>query len=190
MKVCVVIKTDIQVDSREKSRAIQKILSAFENQGVSWYVSKLPWGDYMNLDNPRLIIDRKQNLTELTNNVIQDHKRFVKELEKAKEHGVKLIILVEHGGMIKTLQDVIWWKNPRSEKRVKGEDGKWHTEKVEYVRRVHPKGRTPYTMVFHPTTGLELYKKLCTMQEKYGVEFQFCDKRQTGKRIIEILKGE
>ncbi|SES69185.1 ERCC4 domain-containing protein [[Clostridium] polysaccharolyticum] len=181
---------DIQVDSREKSKAIHKILSEFDNQGVRWYVSKLPWGDYMNLDNPRLIIDRKQNLTELTNNVIQDHKRFVSELEKAKEHGVKLIILVEHGGMIKSLDDVIWWKNPRSEKRVKGEDGKWHTELVVYKREIVDKRtNNKYTREFHPTTGLELYKILVTMQEKYDVSFQFCDKRQTGKRIIDILNN-
>ena len=180
---------EIQVDSREKAKAIQKILETFNQNGVKWVVSKLMAGDYMSFDNARLVIDRKQNLTELTNNVIQDHKRFVAELERCKELGIKIIILVEHGGNIRTLQDVIWWKNPRSEKRVKGKDGKWHTEKVEYVGEVRPKGKNPYTMVYHPTTGLELYKKLRTMQEKYGVEFQFCDKRQTGKKIIEILGG-
>jgi len=181
---------EIQVDSREKAHAITKILETFDKEGVNWFVSKLPFGDYISLDNARLAIDRKQNLSELTNNVIQDHKRFIKELESAKEHGIKLIILVEHGGSIKSLADVIWWKNPRGEQRVKGSDGKWHTEKVEYIREVKPKGKRSYTVKLHPTTGLELYKKLVTMQEKYDVEFQFCDKRQTGKRIIEILKGE
>lgn len=35
--------------------------------------------------------------------------------------------------------------------------------------------------------GDTLYKILCTMQRKYGVEFLFCDKKNTGKRIMEIL---
>lgn len=181
---------NIQIDSREKPKAIQKILETFNQNGVKWVVSKLMAGDYMSFDNARLVIDRKQNLTELTNNVIQDHKRFVAELERCKELNIKIIILVEHGGNIKSLQDVIWWKNPRSEKRERGEDGKYHTVQVEYKREIKPKDKKPYIMTYHPTTGLELYKKLVTMQEKYGVEFQFCDKRQTGKRIIEILGGK
>lgn len=35
--------------------------------------------------------------------------------------------------------------------------------------------------------GDRLYKTLCTMNKKYGVVFEFCDKNETGKRIIEIL---
>lgn len=55
----------IQIDSREKARAIKKIVEEFERWGISHPVSKLMVGDYMNYDNPRLIIDRKQNLSEL-----------------------------------------------------------------------------------------------------------------------------
>ena len=56
---------NIQIDSREKARAIRKIVAEFDRQGVDHFVSKLYVGDYMNYDNPRLIIDRKQDLTEL-----------------------------------------------------------------------------------------------------------------------------
>ena len=66
----------IQIDSREKARAIVKILHSFDSVGVKHFVSKLPVGDYMNFDSPRLIIDRKQNLLELCGNVCQQHKRF------------------------------------------------------------------------------------------------------------------
>lgn len=67
---------NIQIDSREKARAIQKIVAEFDRQGVDHFVSKLYVGDYMNYDNPRLIIDRKQDLTELCGNVCQGHNRF------------------------------------------------------------------------------------------------------------------
>ena len=55
----------IQIDSREKARGIKKIIAEFDRQGLRHPVSKLMVGDYMNYDNPRLIIDRKQNLSEL-----------------------------------------------------------------------------------------------------------------------------
>ena len=54
----------IQIDSREKARAIKNIVAEFDRQGITHPVSKLMVGDYMNYDNPRLIIDRKQNLSE------------------------------------------------------------------------------------------------------------------------------
>jgi ERCC4-type nuclease len=150
----------IWVDTREKARAIVKILAEFDRQGVGHFPFALPVGDYMNLDNPRLIIDRKQSLSELYCNLCQDHKRFASELTRAQTVGIQLIILIEHGSNIKTIEDVKNWENPRL--------------KV-----------SPYAW-----DGLRMYKVMITVQGKYGVEWQFCTKAQTGKRIIEILKGE
>jgi hypothetical protein len=177
----------IQVDSREKARAIKKILATFDSNEVKYYISKLWTGDYMSLDNPRLIIDRKQNLIEVCNNVIQDHKRFVNELTRAQENGIKLVFLCEHGNGIENLPDVMFWDNPRCKKRVRGKDGKWVTEEVVYRKEITTKSGQKSVREYHPTTGPELYKKLSTMTEKYGCEFLFCEKKDTGKRIIEIL---
>ena len=160
----------IQIDSREKAKAIQKIIEEFDRQGIKHPVSKLMVGDYMNYDNPRVIVDRKQNLTEVCSNVCQDHERFRRELVLAKENGIQLIILCEHGKNIKSLEDVIFWKNPRSEKRKKI-DGKWQTVHTNAMK------------------GDVLYKILTTLEEKYGVRFEFCDKDETGKKIVEILGG-
>ena len=137
----------IQTDSREKARAIQKILSEFDKQGIKHFVSKLPVGDYMSYDNPRRVIDRKQSLAEVAVNVGQDHARFKRELERAQEYGIHLIFLVEHGGSIKTLEDVQNWNNPRLKE--------------------HPLA----------LTGQRLYKIMLTMQNKYGIEWLFCDKK-------------
>lgn len=146
-----------QIDSREKARAIQKILAEFDRQGVKHFVSKLPVGDYISLDNPRLSVDRKQSLSEVASNVGQDHARFKRELERAQEYGIKLVFLVEHGGGIRTLDDVPNWNNPRL--------------------KDHPLA----------LSGERLHKIMLTMANRYGIEWQFCDKRCTGKRIIEIL---
>lgn len=158
----------IQIDSREKSRAIQKILAEFDRQGIKHYTSKLWTGDYMSLDNPRVIVDRKQNLLELCQNVCQDHERFRRELIRAKDNGIQLIILCEHGDGIEQLEDVIFWQNPRRERRRKV-NGKWET------------------VTTNATTGQTLYNILLTLNRKYGVEFRFCSKEETGKKIVEIL---
>lgn len=176
----------IQVDSREKARAIKNILATFDTSGVKYYISKLWAGDYMSLDNPRLIIDRKQNLSEICNNVIQDHKRFVNELTRAQENGIKIIVLCEHGNGIENLPDVMFWDNPRCKKRVR-KGGKWVTEEVVYRKEITTLSGQKSIREYHPTTGPELYKKLVTMSEKYECEFLFCEKKDTGRKIIEIL---
>ena len=104
---------DIQIDSREKARAIKKIVQTFEKEGVNYFSSKLLVGDYMNLDNPRLIIDRKQDLQELHGNVCQQHERFKRELLKSIQANIQLIILIEHGEDIKSLEDVYFFYQPQ-----------------------------------------------------------------------------
>lgn len=166
---------DIQIDSREKASAIRKIIKTFDDNGVKHFSSKLLVGDYMSLDNPRLIIDRKQNLQELCGNVCQQHERFKRELLKAIDAGIQLVILVEHGPEIKSLEDVYFWKNPRKhEVRWRTVDGK----------------RERYVESAKAVDGCQLYKSLCTIRDRYNVRFEFCEKKDTGKEIIRILKGE
>lgn len=163
---------DIQIDSREKAKAIQKIIKTFDENGVNHFSSKLLVGDYMNLDNPRLIIDRKQNLQELCGNVCQQHERFKKELIKAMQANIQLIILVEHGPDIKSIEDVFFWQNPRK-----------HEVKWRYVNGKREK----YVVSAKAVDGNQLYKSLCTIRDRYNVRFEFCEKKDTGKRIIELL---
>lgn len=158
----------IQIDSREKSRAISGIVKAFEAAGVTYFTNKLLVGDYQNPLNPSVIIDRKQNLTELCSNVTQDHERFRAELLRAQQAGIHLIILCEHGAPIETLEDVIFWENPRRTKRKKI-DGKWTTVTTKAMK------------------GEVLYKILTTISDKYDVDFLFCKKAETGRRIMELL---
>jgi ERCC4-type nuclease len=150
----------IQIDSREKKRAIVNILRTFDSFGVKHFVSKLPCGDYCDLDNARFCIDRKQNLSEVCNNVCQDHKRFIEEITRANNLGIKLVFLVEHSRSIKTLEDVRGWKNPRL--------------------KVSPLA----------VSGERLYKILSTIEKNYNTKFYFCSKQETGRRIIELLQGE
>ena len=163
---------DIQIDSREKPEAIKLILAEFNRKKVHYFKSKLYVGDYQNLDNPRLIIDRKQNLNELCVNVTQQHERFKKELIRAIESGIQLVILCEHGEGSESIEDVYFWENPRK-----------HNVYWKYVNGK----KQMFVQSRNAVDGKQLYKSLCTIRDRYGVRFEFCDKKDTGKRIIEIL---
>jgi hypothetical protein len=104
----------IQVDSREKARAIKKILAEFEKRGADYFVSKMYVGDYSAYENPLLIIDRKQNIGELAQNATGGHARFKRELLRLDNLGAKMFILTEQdridGKPIKGIEDIILWK--------------------------------------------------------------------------------
>ena len=149
----------IQIDSREHKWELARIQRQLSSLGCKTIVSKLYVGDYQSLDNPRLVIDRKKDLQELCGNVTQQHERFQRELIKAQEAGIRLIILIEHGNDIQSLEDVYFWDNPRLSESPKA------------------------------TTGKGLYRSLCTIRDRYNVRFEFCNKHDTGRRIMELLDG-
>ena len=151
------------VDSREKPKAIKSILKEFEREGVPYSVTKLFIGDYQDYGNPFLIIDRKQSIQELAANCTRDHDRFKRELERAKSVGARLVILVEQN-------------------RYKDRD-KWiHVETIEDIML----WSSPHTTI----RGEKVFRVLRAWMSKYDIDVQFCDKRQTGRRILEIIYGE
>lgn len=149
----------IQIDTREHKWELARIQHQLSSLGCKTIVSKLYVGDYQSLDNPRLVIDRKKDLQELCGNVTQQHERFQRELIKAQEAGIRLIILIEHGNDIQSLEDVYFWDNPRLSESPKA------------------------------TTGKSLYRSLCTIRDRYNVRFEFCNKHDTGRKIMELLDG-
>lgn len=151
------------IDTREKPKAIQNILKTFENAGIVHESTKLLFGDYMDWNRPGIVIDRKQNIAELAKNCTSEHKRFREELERAKMAGAKLVILVE--------QDR--YKN----------GGNWVfiKELTDIIYWSNP----------HATIrGEKVYRVLASWCAKYDLEVQFCNKKDTGKRIVEIIYGE
>lgn len=128
-----------------------------DQNGIKLYRTKLFVADYTLPTDQRICIDTKQNIPELCNNVVQDHKRFRNELLRAQEVGISVVVLVEHGGDIKSIDDIPHWINPRLKE-------------------------SPLAV-----SGERLYKILKAMAYTYGVRFEFCEKRQTGRRIMEIL---
>lgn len=162
----------IQVDTREHNKEWERIKGQFDALGVQYFRSKMYVGDYQSLDNPRLVIDRKKDLQEICGNVCQQHERFKAELLRAKEQGIKLVILCEHGADIKSLEDVFFWQNPRKYQI------RWKTVNGKRVKDV---------ISAKAVDGNQLYKSLCTIRDRYNVDFVFCQKEETGQKIIDIL---
>ena len=137
-------------DSREKKN--DHIKSYFEKHGIPFKVQKLDEGDYQIEGKPYRSVDRKKDMTEMYNCVVNDKSRFMKEVRRCYEKHIKLYVLIEHGGQIKSLADVPNWK---------------------------PKYGT--------ISSRGIAERLYRLHISYGVEFLFCDKRSTGRRIVELL---
>lgn len=165
----------IIVDTREHQSEWSRISKQFDELGVKYFRSKLYCGDYQSMDNTRLVVDRKKDLQELCGNVCQQHERFKAELVRAIEQGIKIVILCEHGPEIKSLEDVWFWQNPRKHKVI------WKTVNGKRVKTVVSE---------KAVDGYQLYKSLCTIRDRYNVDFVFCTKEETGKKIVEILSND
>lgn len=191
----------ILIDSREKPKAITKIIKCFEENNIDYDTSKLYVGDYQSLDNPKVIVDRKQNLAEIMQNVTQ--KRFKDELIRAKKAGIHLIVLIEHSKDIICIDDIIKWKNPRLEywkfkarKQLSQDLGGWFAFCEEEINKDDEwelyrnlKGRN-LKVTRPPISPEQLRKALHTIEnnkEDYDVSFKFCSKSETGQKILELL---
>ena len=151
------------VDSREKPKAIERTLQYFSDHGIEYEVSKLLFGDYMDWNRPGVVVDRKQNIAELAKNCTVEHERFRREMDKARKAGATLVVLVEQN-------------------RYK-DRGEWvEVNSIEDLLR----WSSPHTMV----RGEKVYRVLASWTAKYPLRVVFCDKRSTGRKIVEILYSD
>lgn len=110
----------VLVDSREKwtqpGSTDRHIPDWFVKHGIDYEVRKLDVADYMIEGQPDLRVDRKKSLDELATNLMNrnDSARFWREVRRAHEQKIKLVILCECGGKVKTINDVPKWKSKYS----------------------------------------------------------------------------
>ena len=148
------------IDTREKPKAIRSIVKYFDSIGLPHESTKLLFGDYMDFNRPQIVVDRKQNIAELAKNCTSEHERFRRELERAQKANSTLVILVEQN-------------------RYKDRDEWIHVEDVTDLML----WSSPHTTI----RGEKIYRVLRSWMAKYPLRVEFCDKRQTGKRIYEII---
>lgn len=145
----------ILVDTRQKEGKHDTKHEQIIRLGYQLKSQKLDIGDYMLVGQDRISVDTKKDLTEIYQDVVSDKSRFMREVRRAYDNKVHLYVLVEHGGQIKNIDDVIKWQ---------------------------PK--------YGKVSSRSIRERLFRISISYGTEFMFCDKRATGRRIIEILEGK
>lgn len=103
-------------DTRDKAGKHDNVDNYLLKCGHEIVYRKLDVGDVMTDKVPNISIDLKRNLGELSKNLMNrtDHSRFYKEIRRAREQGIKLYILCEHGGKIKSIKDVALWNDKYS----------------------------------------------------------------------------
>lgn len=109
-------------DSRQKPEKNAHIRLQLEKLGYKVDRCKMYVGDYQFADNGKIVIDTKQDLQEVCGNVTQQHERFQAECVRAKEAGIKLVILVQEQN-ITELYRVPSWYNWRRKKNPKALNG-------------------------------------------------------------------
>lgn len=169
---------NILIEDTRNQPGKHKNIHAFADQnGIRIVRTKLVCGDYSLPTSQEICVDTKYGLQEVYGNLVQDHERFRRECVLAQELGIRLVVLVEEPG-IEDIDHVKEWRNPRYERYM-------------MLKEAHKHGRYLGTKLppKAPLTSLRLQIMMQTMSEKYGVEWQFCRKSETGLRICEILMG-
>ena len=144
----------------------------FTSHNVETCAIKLDFGDYMR-PGSNISVDTKNSVQELVMDVGRDHKRFVRECERAAASGYRLVVLVESSEKY----------NDRDELE------RWVSDVCKRCRRCStPRakgGRCAHGT--RPMHGQTLVKILSTLEGRYGVRFEFTTKRACAKRICDIL---
>ena len=164
-------------DTRNQVGKHDKKNEYFQKNGIEVRRTKLYVGDYTLPTDQSVCIDTKNDIQELIGDICgKSHERFRNELIRAQESSIKLIILTEDNGgycdrkktiynkPVTCIQDLFGWKNPRL--------FIWKNGKQKYP---------------NATKGQTLAKCLITLQEKYGCEFRFVKKEDSGAEIVKLL---
>ena len=88
----------IYEDTRQQSGKHENKARWWEGHGVEVERAKLDFGDYMAADgSSNIVVDTKRSIDEVAMDCGRDHARFVREMERAKAAGCRLVVLIEVG---------------------------------------------------------------------------------------------
>ena len=106
-------------DTREKGN--KNILKYFDKIGQDYIISKLDAGDYMLYKDYTTIIDKKDGLLELANNLCnsKEHARIKREIARAFDLGCENFYFLIQDNKIKSIDDIKNWTSKHT--KVKGD---------------------------------------------------------------------
>lgn len=163
-------------DSRQRSGKHVNKQRWWKTHGVEVERRKLSFGDYA-VDGSNIVIDTKRSITEVAKNCGHDHARFVREMERARDAGYRLVILIEVPNYT-SIDDVYKWVS----KACRDYCPRWR------ARTCNPfvsTGCTKYKR--KPMQGPTLAKIMLRLESDYGCRFEFCHPARSARRICELL---
>lgn len=126
---------------------------------------------------------------EFQNLYVQRYGFLHRDIKRAVNNGARFILLIETSKSINSIDDVEKsFVNKRQwfyEQKIRNE---WKIPKgVDFETSVAELRAQGANIPLGPIGGERIAKVMRTMESKYGVEFEFCRKKDTGKRILELL---
>lgn len=154
-------------DSRQQANKHDEKNKFFNKEKINVLRSKLPFGDYSLVNDMSIAVDTKMNFLEIEHDLTTDHVRFRNEIINANKNGIGLVILIEEKVQYFNLEEVKhFYQIP-----------KWQSTTYKH------KKNEPVAY-FNVET---IVKSMETMQQKYGVLFEFTTKEKCGAKIMQIL---
>lgn len=167
----------IYADTRQQAGKHENKNRWWAAHGIEVVTRKLDFGDYM-AEGSNVVIDTKRSISELAMDCGRDHARFAREMERAREAGYRLVILVEVGGPYRTLDDLAKWVSYGCRNRCE----RWR------LRNCDPIVSTSCTTFKRkPMQGPSLLRVVRRMEHNHGAVFELCKPSKSAQRICELL---
>lgn len=166
---------DVICDTRQQAGKHTHVDRWLEAHGVVYEYRKVDFGDYVRGDGRgNVSVDTKKDVQELATNLGSGHARFVRECERARAAGYRLVVLVEQHPEYNAAGPGAW---------VSGV-----CMRCPMRRQCSPRSPGRCQARRHkPMQGPQLAAIMGAMERRHGVRFEFCARRDTARRICELL---
>lgn len=170
----------IYEDTRQQARKHDAKHAWWAAHGVEVVSRKLDFGDYM-ADGSNVSVDTKRSIAELAQDVGRDHARFGREMDRAREAGHRLVVLVDAPPRYRTADDLALWTSDHCMACPVRRGG--HCDP-------HAKGRCSRHSTAKPLQGARLASTVAAMAEHRGAAVELCAREDAARRVCELLGVE
>ena len=172
--------TKIQIDTRQQANKHMHVDSWFDAHGVEYFYKKLDFGDYAAVGNgSNIVCDTKQTVQELAGNCGREHARFARELDRARDAGCRLFILVEEHEAYNDRERLHRWvcRTCRMCPEFR-------------AKRCDPSADACRVRRFKPMNGATLAKIVTKLEQDHGALFLFTRRGDSARTICDLLGVE
>ncbi len=140
-------------------------------------LAPVDFGDYYT-PNSNVVIDTKKGIEELAQCVSSEHKRFKRELMRARNAGYRLVVLTENTENVRFISDLALWENTHC---------KYCPYRYSTCDPMKHGKCTRHNTRNKPISGLRFARTVQTMQSRYLARFLFCTPQQSAAYICSLL---